>query len=102
MNQKQLFEVIWNSRPHKSQVSGKPISEPQAINFAHLLSKGAYPRFKFREDNIWLMTAREHMLFDHQVHKIKDDPEWRHVFARVAELKREYFRCLAAEGNKRK
>jgi len=59
-----LFLEIWESRPHISEVSGKPLlwqGHPQwHWQFAHVLSKGAYPAFKYRSENIMLMLPEEH------------------------------------------
>jgi hypothetical protein len=63
-NQKEMFEWIWENRPHVSEVSGKllpPKNHPQwHWCFAHLLPKGAYPAYRLREDNIMLMLPEEH------------------------------------------
>lgn len=63
-NQKELFEKIWEERPHISEVSGKPLYPKGHFlwhwQFAHVLSKGAYPRYKLREENILLMLPEEH------------------------------------------
>ena len=64
MNQKQMFQQIWNDREHVSEVSGRPLlpqGHPQwHWQFAHVLSKGAFPRYKLNPDNIMLMLPEEH------------------------------------------
>lgn len=62
--EKVLFECIWNTRPHKSQLSGKKIPYPRPGNFAHLLPKGKYPELRLVDINIVLLTTYEHFLFD--------------------------------------
>jgi len=64
MTQKELFNKIWEERPHVSEVSGKPLL-PKGHSqwhwqFAHVLSKGAFPSYKFNPDNIMLMLPEEH------------------------------------------
>lgn len=63
-NQTELFEHIWNTRPHVSEVSGKPLpykGHPQwHWCFAHILSKGAYPSLRLEPENIILLTPDEH------------------------------------------
>jgi hypothetical protein len=63
-NQKQLFEHIWETRPHVSEISGKPLLSGNHYQFmwqfAHILSKQAYPEYKLLEENIMLMLPDEH------------------------------------------
>jgi hypothetical protein len=63
-NQIDLFRKVWAERPHISEVSGLPLyGEGHSLwhwQFAHVLGKGAYPRYKFREENIMLMRPEEH------------------------------------------
>ena len=64
MTQKQMFQQIWNDREHVSEVSGRPLlpqGHPQwHWQFAHVLSKGAFPRYKLNPNNIMLMLPEEH------------------------------------------
>ena len=64
-NQKELFEYIWKTRPHVSEISGDPLY-PKGHSlwhwqFLHVLSKQAYPSFKLNPDNIMLATYGEHL-----------------------------------------
>lgn len=86
-----LFKQIWTERPHESEVSGELLYEFSPAYFAHLLSKGAYPGFRLKKENIILMTFEEHQLFDHQTHKAKKDKRFDWVFAKKEELKSEYY-----------
>lgn len=61
----ELFKQIWRDRPHKSQVSGAPISEFSPVIFSHILSKGAYPGFRLYRKNIWIITPGEHYMWEH-------------------------------------
>lgn len=49
---KDLFEEIWNERPHKCNNCGLQIKEAKAHNFSHLKSKGSRPDLKYDKDNI--------------------------------------------------
>ena len=62
--EKEVFERVWNNRPHKSQLSGKKIYDARPGNFAHLWPKGKYPEFRLLDINICLLTLEEHFLFD--------------------------------------
>ena len=63
-SQKELFEFSWATREHVSEVSGKPLLPRYDYRwhwqFAHILSKGAYPAFKLKPENIMLMLPEEH------------------------------------------
>jgi hypothetical protein len=63
-NQKVLFEFVWATREHVSEISGKPLLPRHDYRwhwqFAHVLSKGTYPSFKLNPDNIMLMLLEEH------------------------------------------
>lgn len=63
-NQRELFDQIWSERPHLSEVSGKPLLyKGHSLwhwQFAHVLSKGAYPSLKLDPENIMLMLPEEH------------------------------------------
>lgn len=62
--QKELFTYIWETREHVSEVSGKQLLPRSHYKwhwqFAHILSKGAYPAFKLNPINIMLMLPKEH------------------------------------------
>lgn len=61
---KKMFAEIWEEREHVSEVSGKPLLYPNNSQwhwqFAHVLGKQAYPRYKLRKENIMLMLPKEH------------------------------------------
>lgn len=69
MSQTKLFLQIWHTRKHISFVSGQKLTyrpgQPYWFNyFAHVLSKGQFPSFKFEAENIILLTPQEHYLYD--------------------------------------
>lgn len=63
--ERDMFEFIWNDRPHVSEFTGKPIQSHPA-SFLHILAKGLnqYPYYRFNPDNIMLGTIDEHYLVD--------------------------------------
>jgi len=65
-NQTELFNYVWNSRDHLSEVSGKPLlyhGHPQwHWQCCHILAKGPYPKYKLNPENIILMLPIEHDL----------------------------------------
>lgn len=101
--EKVLFESIWATRPHYSFISGLPLDEqPKVHYFAHVISKGLYPKFKLLDRNIVLLTEDEHYLFDFGTQKQRDEyvifmllnhrivVDWNKLFKLVEELKLEY------------
>jgi serine/threonine protein kinase len=63
-NQGELFDYIWESRPHISELSGKPLLPKGHFKwhwqFLHILPKGSYPHFKLNPENILLGLPDEH------------------------------------------
>jgi hypothetical protein len=67
--QMDLFNKIWGSRPHKSELSRQPLDQFKNTQyfvwlFAHILPKGQFPMFKLEEENILLISPEEHRLID--------------------------------------
>ena len=90
--EKEVFKMIWDERPHRSQISGKVISEATPTNFLHVLpkAKNKYPEFKLLKQNIVLGTAEEHRLWDEERESIRDNPKWQWVFELEETLKDKY------------
>ncbi len=90
--EKQVFQMIWNERPHKSQIGKEPIHEPKPINFLHVLPKAQnkYPEFKLLKQNIVLGTEKEHNQWDHERKSLKNKPEWQWMFELEESLKIKY------------
>ena len=91
--QKDMFNQIWQDRPHISQISGLKL-HPQGHDlwhwqFAHIISKGAYPSYKLNPDNICLMTAGEHSLWDNARHKCTGK-EWDWLKEKEQQLIQQY------------
>lgn len=63
-NQKELFNHIWETREHISELSGKPLLPKGHFKwhwqFIHVLGKGPYPSYKLEEKNILLGLPEEH------------------------------------------
>ncbi|MFZ7121755.1 MAG: hypothetical protein ACOWWH_12515 [Eubacteriaceae bacterium] len=85
-NQKELFEYIWETRPHISEFSGEPLLPKGHFQwhwqFMHCLPKGSYLKYKLNPDNIILGTVYEH---EHQ-------EEYEYFQQKQLELKREYYK----------
>ena len=84
-NQLEMFNYIWETREHISELSKKPlfskIHPRWHFQFAHVLNKGSYTKYRLNPDNIMLMTPEEHQ-----------DQESSIVFQqRKVKLKKQYF-----------
>lgn len=96
-----LFDKIWETRPHKSYLSGANLDDYSPLNrlgklytncFSHMLPKGKYEHFRLNEANIILLTPQEHLDW-HSKSKddlIKKDKRWEKVFNLYETLKQEY------------
>ena len=86
-----MFERIWITRPHVSEISGQPLFNRNHkfwINqFMHVRGKGADSKNRLNEENIVLATWEEHYLYDFQKHKVQDKPEWKWVFELFEKIK---------------
>ena len=63
-SQKELFNYIWENRPHISELTGKPLLPKGHYlwynQFLHVLSKGQYKAYKLNPENIMLALPEEH------------------------------------------
>ena len=59
-----LFKAIWATRPHVCEVTGEQLKEFDVWNFAHILSKKAFPKFRLFDKNIVLMSRDAHSEYD--------------------------------------
>lgn len=82
---KELYEYVWSTRPHESEIDGEPLlpkNHPQwAWQMAHIVPHGSYPAYKFKPENIILMTVKQH---EHQ----ESLPEFKRRFE---EMKQKYY-----------
>jgi len=89
-----IFNEIWNERPHVSEIDGTPLypkgHKMWHWQFSHLLCKGAFPSARLNKENIVLKTWAQHQLWEFHAHKLRDNEEWRWVFEKRERLKREY------------
>lgn len=65
-----MFKWIWEREEHVSRISGYPL-HPQGHShwhwqFAHVLPKGLYGKWRLNPNNIWLMLPDEHTSYDHR------------------------------------
>ena len=82
--EKFVFKFLWDTKPHRSFISGDPVQEIPTT-FAHVLPKAQnkYPRFKILAINIVFLTPDEHHLWDNQRYKIEKDPELRRQWSKM-------------------
>jgi len=63
-NQSEMFNWIWNHRPHVSELTGEPLLPKSNLQwvwqFLHVLPKGSFPYYKLNPDNILLGLPDEH------------------------------------------
>jgi len=87
-----MFEVIWNTRPHVSFVSGQQLgTEAKSFFFAHVLPKSTYPEYRLFMNNIVLLSYSEHMDWDQSGRdKLRSDPRWDKMFELEDKLKTQY------------
>lgn len=96
-NQKQMFEFIWDSRPHVCALSGQDLNKVsnERIHWcmAHILNKKNYPFFKLKEDNILLVHPDVHTMVDNFTEDLRE--KHKHInfnlwFQLVEQKKQEY------------
>ncbi len=85
-NQSEMFNCIWQNRPHVSELSGAILLPKGHFQwhwqFLHILPKGSYPKYKLNPDNIILGTPEEH-----------NNQEKYEIFQeKQLELKRQYYK----------
>jgi hypothetical protein len=85
-NQAEMFNWIWENRPHVSEISGEQLPPKGhfqwAWSFAHILSKGTYPKWKLNPHNIMLLTPKEH----------ENQEKYPEFIERREEMKKEYYK----------
>ena len=85
--QELMFRRLWDKYPRICEVTGKTIPTFSTWNFHHILTKGAYPSFYLREENILICLPMVHRdIHDHPMKK-----EYEFVAELHAKLKRQYY-----------
>ena len=82
---------IWNERPHKCEITGEKI-EFSPIVFSHILSKGAYPEYRHKKENIMLVTARIHQIWEFEGDILTKEPRLQKKIDKAKELKQLYYK----------
>ncbi len=88
VSQKEMFEWIWENRPHVSELSGQnllPKGHSQwHWQFLHVLPKGKFKRMALNSDNILLGLPEEH----------KKQNQFEIFNKKYEQLAREYYESL--------
>jgi hypothetical protein len=73
-----IFNEIWEERPHVSELSGKPLPYDKTnmkmwvCQFLHVINKGRSPSLRLDKRNILLGTPEEHRFQDqYEIFKIR-------------------------------
>ena len=68
-----FFFLIWQKRPHKSEISGEVLYNPvSTAYFHHILPKKKFPVAEFDEENIVLLTLEEHDNVEMDMYKYEE------------------------------
>ena len=88
-----LFKQIFQDCKGKSMITGKEL-EFHPNNFAHILSKGAYPRFRLLKKNIIFCEYEIHDLYDNssREHLLSVYPKAKLFYELKDELRTEYYK----------
>ena len=87
-----LFMKIYVERKGICEITGLEI--PFDVNsFMHILSKGAYPKFRLKKDNIMLVNKKIHSLYDNEGSErlLKKFPQAIVIYQKKELLKKEYY-----------
>lgn len=91
-----MFYDMWHNTPVEERVSfvtGLPLPDvhtPYSYYFSHVLKKGSYVHFRLYPKNVVFMTFEEHQTWETEQYKVRDNPQWAHVFKLKEELQNEY------------
>lgn len=87
-----MFLKIYAERKGKCEITGELIKF-DVNNFAHILSKGAYPSFRLNPDNIAHVKPDIHRYYDGSDKEtlLKHFPEAEVIYQKKVILKREYY-----------
>ena len=97
-----LFQSIWKSiKPENRRciVTGKLITDFDIRCFSHVLSKGAYPRYRKNKRNIVLMLPEIHHQWEFSSRsQLELLPEWQPVFKLHRQLRHDYYTKTSIAG----
>lgn len=85
----EVFKEIWDERPHICEVSGELLKEFDIHMFSHILSKGAYGKYRLNKDNIKLVSPEIHNEYEFGD---RLGSKWDWVKEKYVKLQREYYR----------
>ena len=90
--EKELFLRIYAERNGTCEVTGQQIKY-DVNNFAHILSKGAYPKFRLLPENIIHVHPDVHHYYDNSDKEtlLKHYPEAEVIYQKKERLKRRYY-----------
>lgn len=60
----ELFQEIWNERPHVCQVTGETIKEFDLRVFSHVVPKSLSKKLALDKENVWIVTPATHFLWE--------------------------------------
>lgn len=86
-----FYKEIWEERPHVCEITGAKI-EFSPIVFSHILSKGAYPEYRYKKENIMLVTARIHQIWEFEGDILTKEPRLQKKIDKAKELKQLYYK----------
>lgn len=88
-----LFQSIWAIRPHKCVVCKENLQSFDVWFFSHILSKGAFPKFRLYEKNIVLKCRECHHLWETQPNEklLKKSENWEAIIELHDKLVTEYY-----------
>jgi hypothetical protein len=85
-----LFKEIWEERERRCVITGDLLGGFSVGNFAHIIPKSTYGRYRLNRDNIVLMRYDMHKMYDHQTHEAKRDVRFQKIFEKAEQLKKQY------------
>jgi hypothetical protein len=68
-----FFLLIWNNRPHYSEISNTPLGrEISSAFFHHILGKKKHPQAAYDEENIVLLLLDEHSNVESDMYRYEE------------------------------
>lgn len=89
----EMFKEIASERPYVCFVTGTPILKLSVWNCAHVLSKGSFPAFRLKKENIVLVQQWVHDIYDRGDRtKLEKYEGYHNLIALAEELKTQYYK----------